>query len=165
MDYLIQILFSFMATACFGVIFNAPIKAIPICGLVGSIGWIIYYMLMQGGMTEVHSTFSAAFVIAIVAQIFARRFKTPMIVFNVAGILPLVPGGIAYNTMRSIVELDYTSGIEFGMRAFMISGAIAMGLVFAEVMVQLIYKVLNKGRTSMQSFARLKREKIKPNHK
>lgn len=161
MDYLIQFIMSFIATASFGVIFNAPIKAIPVCGLVGSVGWMVYYTFLQLNATEVHATFLASFVVAVVAQVFARWLKTPMIVFYVAGIIPLVPGGIAYNSMRSIVELDYTSGIEFGMRAFMISGAIAMGLVFAEVILQLIYKTLNKGKTSMQSFARIKREKVK----
>ncbi|HWL26534.1 MAG TPA: threonine/serine exporter family protein [Ureibacillus sp.] len=161
MDYLIHFILSFITTACFGVIFNAPIKAIPICGFVGSIGWMIYYTFMQQGMTEIQATFLAAFVVAIVAQVFARKFKTPMIVFNVSGIIPLVPGGIAYNTMRSIVELDYTRGIEFGMKAFMISGAIAMGLVFAEVIIQITYRLLNKGKTSMQSFARLKRHRTK----
>ncbi|MFY3792478.1 threonine/serine exporter family protein [Ureibacillus sp. MALMAid1270] len=161
MDYLLHFVFSFIATACFGVIFNAPIKALPICGFVGAVGWTVYYMLMQYNVTEVQSTFVASFGIAIVAQFFARWFKTPMIVFYVAGIIPLVPGGIAYNTMRSIVELDYNSGIEYGMRALMVSGAIAMGLVFAEVMIQLIYRILNKGRTSMGSFARLKRQRTK----
>ncbi|BDH60184.1 membrane protein [Lysinibacillus sp. PLM2] len=161
MDYFVQAIFSFISTACFGVIFNAPIKAIPYCGFVGSIGWMIYYTLMQYDVSEVQSTFLGAFVVAIVAQIFARKFKSPMIVFNVSGIIPLVPGGLAYNTMRSIVELEYISGIEYGLRAFMISGAIAMGLVFAEVIVQLIFRLLNNGRTSMQSYARVKRQKIK----
>lgn len=161
MDYLTHFILSFIATSCFGVIFNASVKAIPICGLVGSIGWTINYMFIHVNVIEVHATFLASFIIAIVAQFFARWFKTPMIVFYVAGIIPLVPGSIAYNTMRSIVELDYTRGIEFGMRAFMVAGAIAMGLVFAEVIIQLIYRMLNKGKTSMQSFAKLKRQRIK----
>lgn len=157
MELIIQLIFSFIFTACFGIIFNAPIKALPYCGLVGAMGWIIYYVLIQNNITEVHASFIGAFVVAIVAQIFARRFKMPMIIFNVSGIIPLVPGGIAYNTMRNIVELDYNMGIQNGMRAFMISGAIAMGLVFAEVIIQLMMRVFKTGLTSMQSFARAKR--------
>lgn len=156
MELIIQLLFSFIFTACFGVIFNAPTKAIPYCGFVGAIGWIIYYVLIEFNVTEVQASFIGAFVVAIVAQIFARRFKMPMIIFNVSGIIPLVPGGIAYNTMRNIVELDYNMGIQNGMRAFMISGAIAMGLVFAEVIIQLMMRLLKTGRTSMQTFARAK---------
>ncbi len=157
MELIIQLIFSFIFTACFAVIFNAPTKAIPYCGFVGAIGWIIYYVLIQINVTEVQASFIGAFVVAIVAQIFARRFKMPMIIFNVSGIIPLVPGGIAYNTMRNIVELDYNMGIQNGMRAFMISGAIAMGLVFAEVIIQLMMRMFKTSLTSMQSFARAKR--------
>lgn len=157
MDILIQIGLSFLATSCFGVIFNVPVKVIPWCGIVGSLGWTIYYLLSQAGIYEVHATFIGAFVIAIVAHIYARRFRMPMIVFSVAGIIPLVPGGIAYNAMRNIVEVDYLTGMEYGMRAFLISGAIAMGLVFAEVIMQLMYRIFRKGRTSIHSFIKEKK--------
>ena len=157
MDILIQIGLSFIATSCFAVIFNAPIKVIPWCGIVGSLGWTIYHLLSQAGVYEVHATFVGAFVVSIVAHIYARLFRLPMIVFSVAGIIPLVPGGIAYNAMRNIVEVDYLTGMEYGMRAFLISGAIAMGLVFAEVIMQLMYRIMRIGLTSMQSFVKQKK--------
>ena len=62
------------------------------------------------------------FIVSLVAHYAARKFRMPMIVFSVSGIIPLVPGGIAYNTMRNIMELDYIMGLQNGMRAFMISG-------------------------------------------
>ena len=156
MDILIQIGLSFIATSCFAIIFNAPIKVIPWCGIVGSLGWTIYNLLSQAGVYEVHATFIGAFVVSIVAHIYARRLRMPMIVFSVSGIIPLVPGGIAYNAMRNIVEVDYLMGMEYGMRAFLISGAIAMGLVFAEVIIQFMYRIMRKGRTSIQSFIKEK---------
>jgi len=157
MDILIQIGLSFLATSCFAVIFNAPVKVIPWCGIVGSLGWTIYHLLAQSGVYEVHATFIGAFVVSIVAHIYARRLRMPMIVFSVAGIIPLVPGSIAYNAMRNIVEVDYLAGMEYGMRAFLISGAIAMGLVFAEVIMQVMYRIFRKGRTSIHSFIKDKK--------
>lgn len=70
-----------------------------------------------------------------------------MIIFSVAGIIPLVPGGTAYNAMRHFVENDNLTAISFATRAFMVSGAIAMGLVFAEVIIQLIFKSRMKKRS------------------
>ena len=157
MDILLQIGLSFIATSCFAVIFNAPIKVIPWCGIVGSLGWTIYHFLSQAGVYEVHATFIGAFVVSIVAHVYARLLRMPMIVFSVAGIIPLVPGGIAYNAMRNIVEVDYLTGMEYGMRAFLISGAIAMGLVFAEVIMQLMYRIMRIGLTTMQSFVKQKK--------
>lgn len=157
MDYIAQALLSFVAITCFGVIFNAPTKAIPYCGFVGAIGWTVYYVLFEQGFDEVQASFVGAFVVSIVAHIFARRYRMPMIVFSVSGILPLVPGGIAYNTMRNIIELDYLTGMQNGMRAFMISGALAMGLVFAEVIMQIVFRLMRKGKTSIQSFVKMKK--------
>ena len=157
MDYVVQALLSFVAITCFGVIFNAPTKAIPYCGFVGAIGWSVYYVLFEQGVDEVQASFVGAFVVSIVAHVFARRYRMPMIVFSVSGILPLVPGGIAYNTMRNIIELDYLTGMQNGMRAFMISGALAMGLVFAEVIMQIVFRLMRKGKTSIQSFVKVKK--------
>lgn len=157
MDYVIQFIFSFLATASLCVIFNAPIKAIPYCGLVGAVGWMIYYIAIQQYFTEVSASFLGAFVVAICAQGFARMLKTPMIVFIVSGIIPLVPGGLAYNTIRYLVERNYSLGLEMGIRVFLISGAIAMGIVFSEVFFQLFVRFVRNGKTSMQSFARMKK--------
>ncbi|MGN7477009.1 threonine/serine exporter family protein [Solibacillus silvestris] len=153
----IQMIISFIATACFGVIFNAPTKTIPACGLVGAVGWAIYYALVDSGLDDVRASFLGAFVVSLVAYFFARKFRMPMIIFSVSGIIPLVPGGIAYNTMRNVMELDYIMGLQNGMRAFMISGAIAMGLVFAEVMMQIILRLMSQGKTSIQSFMKAKK--------
>ncbi|HEY4623217.1 threonine/serine exporter family protein [Solibacillus sp. FSL R7-0668] len=156
-----QLIISFFATACFGVIFNAPTKAIPACGFVGAIGWGIYYFLYNNGLDEVRASFIGAFVVSLVAHFAARKFSMPMIVFSVSGIIPLVPGGIAYNTMRNIMELDYLMGLQNGMRAFMISGAIAMGLVFAEVIMQIILRSMSQGKTSIDSFIKAKKRSSK----
>ena len=157
MEYIIQIVISFFATMCFGVIFNAPIKILPWCGLAGSIGWTTHYTLSQNGIDAVQASFLAAFFVSVVAHFLARKFKMPMIIFSVSGIISLVPGGTAYNSMRSIIELNYMVGLEYAMRAFMISGAVAMGLVFAEVIVQLVLRSMRKGRTSIESFIKIKK--------
>lgn len=105
------------------------------------------YCVYFGWSTDpMQASFLGAFVVAIVAHIFARRFRMPMIIFSVSGIIPLVPGGMAYNAMRHTVENDYISAISFASRAFMVSGAIAMGLVFAEVIIQLIFRFVAKKR-------------------
>ncbi|ETT87331.1 threonine/serine exporter family protein [Viridibacillus sp. FSL R5-0477] len=144
MFWVTQGVLSFLATAGFGIIFNAPKKTLFHCGLVGAIGWLIYYSLLKHGMDAVLASFAGSFVISIVAHMLARRFKMPMIIFSVAGIIPLVPGGMAYNAMRHVVENEYLESIQYAARAFIITGAIVMGLVFAEVFMQLIFNVIRK---------------------
>lgn len=142
--WILQALLSFLAAASFGIIFNAPRKTLLYCGSVGAAGWLVYKLYVEFSSDSVQASFLGAFIVAVVAHLFAKRFRTPVIIFSVAGIIPLVPGGLAYNAMRHIVENDYLEAISFASRAFMVSGAIAMGLVFAEVIIQLIFRKKSK---------------------
>ncbi|WP_407936236.1 threonine/serine exporter family protein [Litchfieldia alkalitelluris] len=135
-----QLITSFIASAAFGIIFNAPKNSLIKCGFVGMVGWVLYYYLVELNVDYVFATISASFVIAIFSHIFAKIYKTPMIIFSVAGIIPLVPGGLAYDAMRNFVENDYSEALPLAARAFMISGSIAIGLVFSEVINQVVRK-------------------------
>ena len=78
----VQLVISFIATACFGVVFNVPTRAIPACGLVGAVGWIIYYSLVDYGLDDVRASFIGAFIVSLVAHYCARKFRMPMIVLS-----------------------------------------------------------------------------------
>lgn len=129
---------SFIAAAAFGIIFNAPKESLFKCGIVGMLGWIIYMIMFINETDAVLATLLASFVVAVISQVFAKMYKTPVIIFSVAGIIPLVPGGLAYDAMRNFVQNDYNAAITLAAKAFMISGSIAVGLIFSEVINQII---------------------------
>ncbi|MFB9760633.1 threonine/serine exporter family protein [Ectobacillus funiculus] len=135
-----QLVTSFVASAAFGIIFNTPRKSLLKCGFTGMVGWLLYVWLVNNQVDSILASLVAAFVIAIISQIFAKIYKTPMIIFSVSGIIPLVPGGLAYDAMRNFVENDYNLAIQYASKAFMLSGAIAIGLIFSEVINQMIRK-------------------------
>lgn len=136
-----QAITSFIASAAFGLIFNAPRQMLPQCGVVGMIGWLLYMSCTEMGLETIPATLIAVIIVAIISQLFAKLYKTPIIVFSVAGIIPLVPGGIAYDAMRKVVENDYDIAVQLGVKAFMISGTIAIGLVLSEVVNQTIRRL------------------------
>jgi uncharacterized membrane protein YjjB (DUF3815 family) len=78
-------------------------------------------------------------------------FRAPVIIFSVAGIIPLVPGGLAYNAMRSFVQNDYSAAMEMAAKALMLSGAIAVGLVLSEVLNQMIQSLSRSTRIKSTS--------------
>jgi uncharacterized membrane protein YjjB (DUF3815 family) len=135
-----QLVTSFIASAGFGIIFNAPKRSLVKCGLVGMSGWMIYFLLETNGFEPAAATLAASCFVAVISQVFAKMYKMPIIIFSVAGIIPLVPGGMAYDAMRNFVENDYTSAIALVAKATMIAGSIAMGLMFSEVINQIIRK-------------------------
>lgn len=139
-----QLVTSFVAASAFGVLFNAPRKSLVQCGLVGMFGWILYYVLVDHGMDIVPATVLASMLVAVLSHICARVFKTPIIIFIVSGIIPLVPGGIAYDAMRHFVENDYNTAVQLSAKVMLLSGGIAIGLMFSEVANQIIRKQLVK---------------------
>ncbi len=146
MAILAQLVTSFIATGAFGIIFNAPKNTLVKCGLIGMGGWLVYYLLEGYSGNAVFATLAATVFIAVISQELAKFYKTPVIIFSVAGIIPLVPGGLAYDSMRNFVENDYNSALGSAAKVLMLSGAIAFGLVFAEVINQVIRKINPKTR-------------------
>ena len=141
MAVLAQALTSFLATGAFGILFNAPKETLVKCGLIGTGGWLIYYLLEDYSNNAILATLAATVFIAVLSQQLAKFYKTPVIIFSVAGIIPLVPGGLAYDAMRNFVENDYYSAIALAAKVLMLAGSIAFGLVFSEVINQVIRKI------------------------
>ncbi|WP_224753713.1 threonine/serine exporter family protein [Paenibacillus terricola] len=132
-----QAVASLIAAAAFGVLFQVPKRTLLPCGVTGMVGWLAY-VLLDRRLDAVPATLIAALVVTVAAQLFARTYRIPVIVFSVAGIIPLVPGGVAYDAMRSVVENRYDDSLPLAAKAFMMSGAIAVGLVLSEVVNQLL---------------------------
>lgn len=139
---LIQSVTSFLATCAFGIIYNIPRKPLIHGGLIGMIAWLIYFFIFRWNGNDFAATFGAAFVIAVLSQVFARLCKNPVIIYSVCGIIPLVPGGLTYTIMNRAVGDHYNLALHLGEKAFVLSGAIAMGLIFAEVLYPLTKKML-----------------------
>jgi uncharacterized membrane protein YjjB (DUF3815 family) len=128
---------SFFATMGFGVLFNIPRKSLIASGFVGMLGWTVYVTLsVNMNINLIPATLVAAFSVATASQILARYYKMPVTVFSISGVIPLVPGGMAYETIRHFIENDYTEGMRLGTITLLIAGSIAFGLIFSGVITE-----------------------------
>lgn len=140
MSLILHSLASFVAAAAFGILFNAPRRTLLQCGISGMLGWAAYYLLAVP-FNAIFATVSATFIVGLVSLIFARVYKEPVILFSVSGIIPLVPGGLAYDAMRNFVENEYDIAVQLAAQALLISGSIAIGLILSEVMNQVVRSI------------------------
>jgi len=140
-DLLAQIVTSLIGTSAFGIIFNVPKESLIKCGLIGMGGWAVYYLLEGYTKDAVLATITSTIFIAVLSQELAKFYKTPVTIFSVAGMIPLVPGGMAYDAMRNFVENDYNTALAIAAKVLMIAGSIAFGLVFSEVINQIVIKM------------------------
>lgn len=134
---ILQFIFSFFATLFFSIIFNAPRRLLLPCGFVGAIGWIVYTIAYEQGMSMTISSFFGSLLLSLCALVFARLYKRPVIIFYVSGIIPLVPGGIAYDATKHLIISEYNTAINKGFEAALVSGAIAFGIILAEIIFQI----------------------------
>ena len=70
-------------------------------------------------------------------MIAARIKKAPVIIFNIPALVPLVPGGQAYQVMKNIAMNKPRVAFGFLMQVLMIAGSLAMGFLLAELVIQL----------------------------
>ena len=61
----------------------------------------------------------------------ARLLKTPAFEFLIPGIIPLVPGFVAYTTLRYIVEGNLYQALNNGIKTISICGGIAFGIMLS----------------------------------
>jgi Uncharacterized conserved protein len=138
LDFVIHFGSSFITALGFSILYNIPRKTIIPAGITGAIGWTIYFFLtVYFSIEEFLATIIASFFIAFASQIFARKFKTPVIIFTLPGLIPLVPGGLAYNMMRAFVEGNTNLGFEYATDTFLTAGALALGLSINGALFQL----------------------------
>ncbi|MCH8678295.1 threonine/serine exporter family protein [Staphylococcus lugdunensis] len=133
MFWLLNFIFSYTASLFFCVIFDAPRKLYLTCGLVGACGWMVYVIFFNGlRLHTIYSSFFGSLALGLISHFMARKQKEPAIIFMVTGIIPLVPGGLAFDATKSLVLLEFGKAINTMLEVTLIAGAIALGLLFAD---------------------------------
>ena len=109
--YLFHFTISFISTVLFSIIFNAPKKLLVACGFVGAVAWTIYQFTVGMDLGKVGASFLGSLILGLMSHTMSRRYKRPVIIFIVPGIIPLVPGGAAYEATRYLVSNNYTYAV------------------------------------------------------
>ena len=94
LSLLAQTAVSFVATVSFAILFQVPREQYVYSGLCGAAGWLCYLLVMQNYPSPAVASFAAVVVLTVMSRIFAVRRKTPVTVFLICGIFPLVPGEV-----------------------------------------------------------------------
>ena len=127
---IIQFLVSLAATLSFAVLFSAEKKQLFFCGLTGALGWIVYLI--------------ATFALTLVARILSAVRRTPVTVFLLTGIFPLVPGAGIYYTSYYFIMGDMSRFSQYGISTVKVAGSIVLGIIFGFALPQSLFNGLSK---------------------
>jgi Na+-transporting NADH:ubiquinone oxidoreductase subunit NqrB len=84
---IMQLVTNFIVSGAFAVFFEVPLKSLFQCYLVGMVGRLLHTLLVNHNIDSIPATLIASFFIAVISQIFAKTYKTPIIIFSVSGII------------------------------------------------------------------------------
>lgn len=142
---LITLIAVIVASCGYAMIYKIPQRILVVSVLGAVIGWFTNaYFVNELGLAPIAAAFIAAMIIALYAEIMARRVKAPASIFLVIGVLPLVPGSSFYFAIEAAILGDFNQSIVTGLEAAGIALSLAMGMMVISTFVYLYYLIKNK---------------------
>ena len=127
--YIIQIVSAVLGSLGFALVFNLRKDKMPYALFGAGAGWAVYLIFYHFTENNFVANMAASIFCAATAEAFARWRKAPSTLFLLVEILPLVPGGSLYYTMRSFVLKDHGAFTYHGLNTLYVSAGIAVGIL------------------------------------
>ena len=124
----LQFLLAGAGTLSFAILFACPKRTLPCCALVGAVGWFIYELAILYGADAAAAALIAVIPLSLAARICAVLLKTPVTVFLLTGIFPLVPGAGIYYTAYYFIQDNNSLALANGISTFKVAVALAVGI-------------------------------------
>lgn len=140
LEIIINIVFSYVASVGFALTINVPRRALNLTGISGVAGWMVYWFAARIGMGRMLSNLMGAFIIGILGMLFARIKKSPVTVFNIPALVPLVPGVPAYQAVRALVDGETMEAETAILRVGIVTCAIALGVLLSTMVAEVYYR-------------------------
>ena len=143
--WIIQAIAAFIGTVGFAVLYGVPRSEYFHVGFCSTIGWMAYLaMLRLAGATVVESNFVATLVVVLVSRFMAVDRKCPVIVFQICGVFPLIPGAGIFWTVYYIVNKELSTAVSTGFTALGVAVAIVLGIIFVTSLPGRMFKIAQK---------------------
>ena len=127
--YIVMILTAAVGTLGYCLLINVNRNKIVYGCVGGVVSTFLYCICVEMGLAPVIQNLIPAAVVTLYAEVLARVVKAPATVFLIPSIIPLVPGGRLYYTMRAIVDGDAEGAKVYAMETIVIALGIAVGIV------------------------------------
>lgn len=148
-EFIIRLISSAIGTAAFSVIFNVRVRHLPYACVCGTVTYAIYYVCVFFESSVFAAAFLAAAFTAVFAELCARLRRAPASVFLIPGVIPIVPGGDLYNSMRCLLSQDIGGAYGYMSAALKIGIGIAGGIVAVSVIFGLVWGMLTRKKNSL----------------
>ena len=139
-----QFCWAFLAILGFSLRSNLRGMRVFFTALGGAVCWASYLIIHYYSKSMLLSVFLAIILVCIYSEVVARLLNTPVSVFVICVIIPLVPGRSLYYAMSAYIsgKSAQASGLIFD--TLMISGTIAIAIAIVASATQLWIKKIQR---------------------
>lgn len=141
-DWIIPILMAAVGSISFGMFFGIISNKLIFSALGGALTWSVYLTAMHYGVSEPICYALAAASGTLFAEVLARIVKTPVTLFIITSVIPLVPGGALYYTMLGLLQGNQEVFLLKGSYTLSAAGAMALGMFSATMLFKFILSVV-----------------------
>ncbi len=149
-DMISPFLSALFATLGFGLLYNIHGKNLITAALCGAFAWMVYLVADPFTDSMVIPYFLSGMAIAIYSEFAATICHSPVTVFLIPGIIPLVPGLTIYRTMETCLFGDVSGFAQGLVNTLKIGGAISLGLILVSSIFRLL-RTTAKAKKQAQS--------------
>lgn len=123
----------------FAIMLETPRIYILRAGLLGGLGWFIYLFCNNiFALGPVWSSFASVAVTATVSHLAARKYKVPVTMFLISGILPTVPGSGMYKIPYYMIVRNPDMTNHHFVETMACAGAIALAIFIVDAIFRTV---------------------------
>lgn len=141
-EWLLPIVSAALGSLTFAMFFGVRSRKLWFSLLGGALNWGLYLLAMKKmGLPATMAYALGAAAGTLYAEILARIVKTPVTVFVITSVIPMVPGGALYYTMLGLLQGDKATFVDRGLYTLSAAGAMALGIFAATMLFRLLFTV------------------------
>jgi len=128
MDHVLQVIMGTLGSLGFSLLFNVRGKKLLLAALGGGLSWTLFLLLQNVVSSEFTRYVFCSLFVAIYAEFFARRLKTPATTFLIPSVIPHIPGGALYHTMRYALNKEWSLCFSQALYTLQLALGLALGI-------------------------------------
>lgn len=144
---LISLITAFIASVAFAIIFQTNKRHLLKVGIAGLITYFVFYTVKFFFSSLFLAAFLSTLIAALYGEISARISHAPTLIFIVAGLIPTVPGGDSYYTMKYFIVGDLTNALKYLTNTIATAIGIAGGIVCCSIIFGIINDKLRRKKS------------------
>lgn len=136
----VEVIAAIVAAFSFAILFRAQRRDVPLVMASAMLGYALtrvggFWFVTGQGPTSAGGVFFSSLVMAALANVYGRAAGRPGSLVRLPGIMLMVPGSVGFRGLASLMERDYTLGVDTGVAVLSALVALMAGLLFGSVLV------------------------------